>query len=673
MIEEVKQLVKEQLEYIEAVEGLQAFWGENSNYIEKIISHYFSFENPQNYIQNKVHYDSVVEKIINSKTEQVKEKLAQLSLELNDSAYVEKYIELLYKLLFNNQFTHQFLAIKSLNTYNIALDMQKIIKNEPINIGHPQLLQNFHQSIQSIVQNLQTLSQSLSSIDFFELLKNKDENLVLIGANGSGKSTFSRQIKKSIAQQSTSFVAVIPAQKTFGVTKNNSIPLKENARSSFVQSHTHDKLFKNANEMGFANSEFGQMINYLIAEHQEVANTTHQNHDKTGFVKENSLLEKVINIWKSIIVHIKLQYDGQGNIQAFSEDETMYDFMALSDGEKSIFYCIASVLLVDKDGYIIVDEPENHLHMSIVNKLWDTLENIRPDCQFVYLTHNPSFAIGRTNAKILWIKKYVPPSDWDYEEIPIDDTLPQQLMVELIGSKKKILFCEGKRDSYDYKLYSTLFQNYTVVPVGGHQKAIDYCKAFNENHKLSNLSAIAIIDKDFYEDDEITAWKENKIYTLAVMEVENILCDDEILKEIQVKVHATDENYDNAKEQVFSHIQSTKDKQSMEYTRFKTDKILNSLVGNSNAPDELKKQLENEISTLSPQGFYDEHIELLDDICSTKDYDKALKYYNNKGMLSFVGDKILKGYKDRVIGFIKEDEELQQKLLDKYFMEVPND
>ena len=40
-------------------------------------------------------------------------------------------------------------------------------------------------------------------------------------------------------------------------------------------------------------------------------------------------------------------------------------------------------------------------------------------------------------------------------------------------------------------------------------------------------------------------------------------------------------------------------------------------------------------------------------------------------MLSFVGDKILKGYKDRVIGFIKEREELQKKLLTKYFNDIP--
>ncbi len=423
--------------------------------------------------------------------------------------------------------------------------------------------------------------------------------------------------------------------------------------------------------MRYVSNEFEQMIKYLIAEYQEKASNTHSNYKNDDFKTENSILEDVIEIWEMIITHIKLKYDGQGNIKAYSKDVNEYDFMSLSDGEKNIFFCIASVLTVDTNGYVIVDEPENHLNMSIVNKLWDKLEEERADCQFVYLTHNPSFAIGRVGAKILWIKKYTPPSNWEYEEINTDSTLPQQLIVELIGSKKKILFCEGKRESYDYQLYSILFKNYTIIPAEGHQKAIDYCKAFNENKQLSNLSSIAIIDKDFYEKEEREAWEKSSIYTLDVMEVENILCDDEILKTIQKKVQATSEEYEIAKAQIFTHIESTKEKQSMEYAKFKTNKILSNLVGKSENPDKLKEQLDNEIKNLSPIDFFDNHIKLLENICINKDYDKALKHYNNKGMLSFVGDKILKGYKDRVIHFIRDDERLQEHIINKYFSKIP--
>lgn len=672
MKQEVLEKIKKRIEYIKNIEEIKKFWTVNNEHIKKITAYYFSFSNPQNYSQNPSYWDNLVQDVVKIDIEQIKQKLEDLSTELENDTFVEKYIELLNRQLsINNQFSNQFQYLKNLNDYNKNLDIQKIISNEQIMSINHNIQNDFAQSISHIKQNLDAISQSLSIINFFDLLKNKDENLVLIGANGSGKSTFSRQIKNNIINQFSSFVAVIPAQKTFGIQNNHSIPLKAQAYNEFSRSHTHDKLFKDYNDMGLANSEFGQMLNYLIAEHQEVANNTHKNHDIEGFIKKSSVLENVINIWQSIILHIKLDYDGQGNIKVKSDTGQEYDFMKLSDGEKNIFYCISSVLLVEKDGYIIIDEPENHLNMSIVNKLWDKLENERSDCQFVYLTHNPSFAIGRTQAKILWIQKYTPPSNWEYVEIPIDNILPQELIVELVGSKKNILFCEGEKDSYDYKLYSILFKNFTIIPTGGHRKAIDYCKAFNENKALFNLEAIAIIDKDFYETEEITAWNRNKIYTLDVMEIENILCDDELLKHIQLKVHATDEDYHSAKEQIFVKIQESKDKQAMEYTRFKTDKILNSLVGKSLNPEKLKEQLTAAIEDLSPHQFYDEHIQSLDTLINSKDYGGALKHYNNKGMLSFVGDRVLKGYKDRVIAFIRESEEIQQNIKEKYFKDIP--
>lgn len=673
MKEQVIAKLKEQLEYINNIEELKNFWHQNNSNIEKIIAHYFSFTNSENYQKNKNHYNLQVEKILEYNMQQMKMKVEMLIKELEEEESVENYIELLNKQLSNNSsFTHQKQNLIELNAFNSQLNIDDILHEKPSTVVNHHIMSYFTNNVRSyIINNLDSLSQTLSNIDLFDLLKDRDENLILIGANGSGKSTFSRQIKQNLSNNFSSFVAVIPAQKTFNVTQHSSIPLKAQAKQQYSTSHTHDKLFKSSNDMHYASSEFEHMINYLIAEYQEKATITHKSYGNSGFAKENSILENVIDIWQTIITHIKLEYDGQGNIKAIAENGNEYDFMNLSDGEKNIFFCIASVLTVDENGYVIVDEPENHLNMSIVNKLWDKLESARSDCQFVYLTHNPSFAIGRTESKILWIKKYTPPADWDYEEIDVDATLPQQLMVELIGSKKKILFCEGERDSYDYKLYSVLFKNYTVVPAGGHQKAIDYCKAFNENTQLSSLSAIAIIDKDFYGIEEIEAWKGNNIFTLDVMEVENLLCDVAVLKKVQTQTQATDAEYESAKTQIFTHIESTKDKQSLDYAKFKTDKILSSLVGKASNPEELKEHLTSEMTTLSPKDFYEEHTQLLNDICSKNDYDKALAHYNNKGMLSFVGDKILKGYKDRVINFIRDDEELQQKLLDKYFSEIP--
>lgn len=62
----------------------------------------------------------------------------------------------------------------------------------------------------------------------------------------------------------------------------------------------------------------------------------------------------------------------------------------------------------------------------------------------------------------------------------------------------------------------------------------------------------------------------------------------------------------------------------------------------------------------------------MDKIIAEQNYDEALKHYNNKGMLGFVGNKIITNYKNRVFRFIRDDEKLQHKIRTKYFAEIPS-
>ena len=81
--------------------------------------------------------------------------------------------------------------------------------------------------------------------------------------------------------------------------------------------------------------------------------------------------------------------------------------MKLSDGEKAAFYYIAMSMLTPQETCIIVDEPESHLNLAIVNQIWDRIEQERKDCQFIYLTHNPEFAAGRRNCFDTLDKRYL--------------------------------------------------------------------------------------------------------------------------------------------------------------------------------------------------------------------------------------------------------------------------
>lgn len=145
-----------------------------------------------------------------------------------------------------------------------------------------------------------------------------------------------------------------------------------------------------------------------------------------------------------MLPHRKIKHS-KGQIFVYTDNSEKYDFMSLSDGEKAVFYYIAHVLSAKPTSFIIVDEPENHLHLSIISKLWNTLESVRTDCRFIYLTHNLDFAASRNNVEKLWMKKFEAPANWDLQRLPENDEIPEMIYMEILGSRKQILFCEGKK------------------------------------------------------------------------------------------------------------------------------------------------------------------------------------------------------------------------------------
>ena len=55
-------------------------------------------------------------------------------------------------------------------------------------------------------------------------------------------------------------------------------------------------------------------------------------------------------------------------------------------------------------------------------------------------------------------------------------------MTEILGSNKAVMFCEGAdKNSIDFKVYNALFcDDYTVIPVGGHDSVEKYCSVLND-------------------------------------------------------------------------------------------------------------------------------------------------------------------------------------------------
>ncbi|MEF2559942.1 MAG: DUF4435 domain-containing protein [Eggerthellaceae bacterium] len=519
----------------------------------------------------------------------------------------------------------------------------------------------------SIVCNIETKVNALS---IFQKIKGISGNIVMIGANGSGKSTFSRQLRGKLSAESS--LTILSAQHLLAYSPEQNISASSQELKKVHDYQNQDKLSYDQQSMGSIGSEMNQLVSALISLHCKDALAYHRARGKCA--EESTLLERAIRIWKSLIKDRDITLSE--NILTISTSEGIeYAFNNLSDGEKAVFFYVGHVLLAKDNSYIIVDEPENHLHVSICSYLWDTLEKERSDCSFIYLTHDLDFAASRINSTILWNEGFTPPSNWQFEILDSVDDMPDALMLSLVGSKKKICFCEGDdKGSIDYRLYSSLFPSYNIVPAGGHEQVIAFTRAYNKNPQIFHHKAIGIIDEDCHSKEQINSWTKDSIFTLRASEVENVLCDEELLDAAIERFCAGKEAKQLFLDSFWRKIQEKKESQALLFTKSSLNESFRSnCLKDSTNIDDLQNELKATFSANEILQKYRERLNLIEASLESKDYEQALRItFLKKALTREIANKnIVNNYEDRIIDLLRRSEDLAELIRSKYLPNIP--
>lgn len=512
-----------------------------------------------------------------------------------------------------------------------------------------------------IEKHLILLQNKISGIKVFDKVKAIENNIVLIGANGSGKSTFARNLRGKLSDN----ITILSAQHLLIYTKPKTISLDNSEIEAVYNFQSSSKLGSDSNLVNLFSNDLNNLISALFSENGDREHYYYVGKED----KQDSMLIKSIKIWNEIIIHRRLEYS-RHCINVSTLDGITYDFNYLSDGEKAVFYYIAHVLLAKKDSYIIIDEPESHLHLAICDKLWDLLEQERRDCKFIYITHNLDFATTRNNKVILWNKKFIPPSEWDVSMLEQDEHIPERLLMELVGSRKDILFCEGNdKTSLDYKLYSILFPQFTIIPVGGHLNVINYCMAYNKNKTIYGQEAIGIIDGDCHLLEQTNKWHNNKIYTLQVNEIENLLCDEFILRSAAKRFCSKENAIENFKTKFFNELKKDKTQQAVWFANNTINNYFKqNMLKEKKELSSLKSELTNVVNEDMVQQNYDYRLEEIEKFINTENFIGALKICNFKGkLIGYIATEIVDDYKERIFTHISTDKNLQEEIKEKYF------
>jgi hypothetical protein len=237
-----------------------------------------------------------------------------------------------------------------------------------------------------------------------------------------------------------------------------------------------------------------------------------------------------------------------------------------------------------------------------------------------------------------------------------------------LGSRKKILFCEGKEGSLDKKIFERLFYNYTVVPVDNCTSVIRYTKAFN---RLPNSStkAYGLIDRDFLTDDALEKLKMDNVYFYDVAEVENLFLMEEFIKAFE-KYKREPDAFETIKQNVLDQLRKDAVIQSSKYVVSRINYVFGSNNGiKGSDASEIKSSLDAFYSQIDVFETHNMRMKEIAQICDTKDYEMAIKIYNNKGLTSIVESALrMKDYRGRALDCIKNDEKACE-ILKKVFPE----
>ena len=393
--------------------------------------------------------------------------------------------------------------------------------------------------------------------------------VVFIGANGVGKTRLGSWIEASMLER----VHRVAAQKSLSMPKSASTSSIVEAESMLLNGYADNTLsvgqYKinsrwQQNPNTFLLNDFQQLMVLLFSDEFDQSTRYRQRSISNNeyLIPPATKLDIVKRIWEATLPQRELIIGG-GKVETTVRDSPTqkYNAAEMSDGERVIFYLIGQCLCAPLDGVIIIDEPELHLHRSIQAKLWDEIEAERRDCLFIYLTHDLDFATSRTDAKKIWLESY-DGAQWNWCEVPESDEIPEELLLNLLGSRKPILFVEGEKSSLDHFVYRTLYPKETVISCGGCSQVIQATLSFTALRHLHNNTCRGIVDLDHRCDNEVEYLKTKNVTVLRVSEVENLFLTEEFLRLIAAHLTRDDADaiVDKIKDIVFGVFEGEKQK-----------------------------------------------------------------------------------------------------------------
>lgn len=532
----------------------------------------------------------------------------------------------------------------------------------------------------------------IPNVDDKECYIEDKQSIVLLGANGAGKTRKTRMSVWIDENNPELNIHRISAQKSLNMPEYVSPTELKKAEDKFLYGTTDDdrdwlkRYGKKSSRWGnepeiHMLDDYRPLMELLMTENFEKSIEYREKHkDGDQEFDNETKLEKIKKIWEKVITHRKLKIcAGKIEVESIEGISETYNGNLMSDGERAIFHFIAEVVSAEENSLIIIDEPENHLHNSILERLWNEIESVRQDCVYLYITHNLDFARTRNNTQIVWIKNMIDKQKWDYALLDSNE-FSDDLLLEILGNRQGVLFVEGTQDkSIDRKLYSRLFPKYSIMPLEGCASVIQATKAYNKLPMLHYKTIKGIVDRDRRTEEEIGSLLKEKIYVPLVSEIENLFLIPKVIELVAKKqnIENVDDLLEQTKAKTIEFLQEHLEEQSLLFAKKRCQNTINNICNQPTSTiEEYKASLDGVVDIVNPQEEYNKVREELQKIIDDKDYLAALKVINNKGLLPSTNLPNVFGWKKQyyieyVIRLLESKDSASEELCDIFREYVP--
>jgi energy-coupling factor transporter ATP-binding protein EcfA2 len=475
------------------------------------------------------------------------------------------------------------------------------------------------------------------------------ETIFFVGPNGGGKTRLAVRIEDQLGAYGHRISAHRSLNLNPEVAKISEASALKGLRIGATNSHVNISSRTGSRWRGNAETsllnDFDFLVQALFAEQSNRALDTHnRKRANEDFAAEPTRLETLSKIWSDVLPHRKLIITGDDIRVAPKNDSNRYSASELSDGERSVFYLIGQVLTAEINCLLVFDEPELHIHRSVLTTLWDQIQTVRHDCSFVFISHDLEFVASRIGQKYL-VKEFSMESGWDIEAVPETGEFPEEMVTMILGSRRPILFVEGGLTSLDRAVFRACFPDWHIVPRNSCGEVIHAVVTMRQNSSLTRVACAGIVDGDAYSQEQILYLQQRGIHVLCVAQIENLF----LLPDVLAAILETDGHSeasmetlrDSLLDKFLLHPARSNNRQRciLESARRRIDLAIKVIdLSSANSSTELDALLHQEMCKIDTQEIIKDFETEFDSYVSAKAIEDVLRLYDNKGVLEIAAE-----------------------------------